>query len=185
MGGGADLPFDVTMLPEAETFAQFYEPTVLWATCDERGMYTHLESSFGPETLLGLAAVGGAAFVGFQSFQASQSELQVEQVTQEEVTIEEHRPPPGSATRDNLRLLTTRLAVYKLDVGRYPAELSGLLESTKNYPNGFLDDDVVPVDGWGNDFRYVPADDFKSYQLWSVGPDGVDQNGSGDDLVLE
>jgi len=183
MGGGGQLPFDPTMLPEADTFASFYEPTVVWSTVDESGMYTRMESSFGPETWIGLGALGAGAFLGFQAFQSSRVELQTEQVHVEEVS--DPGPPPAAATRDALRLLATRLAVHKLDVGRYPARLDGLLEKTANYPNGFLDGGEVPSDGWGRPFRYVPSDDFKSYRLWSVGPDGVDQDGSGDDAVAE
>ena len=65
----------------------------------------------------------------------------------------------------------------------HPAALADLLKPTTNYPQGFLPRlGAVPKDGWQHELRYRVEPDGASYRLWSVGPDGQDQSGSGDDL---
>jgi hypothetical protein len=188
MGGGMELPFDITTLPEGSTFSEFYRPTVSWSQKNEHGFYSRTESSFGPETLLGLAALGGGAFVGFKAFSEGELEVVDESGGLDETTAEGQEPEPPSlpaetTTAETMRGLSTRLAVYKLELGRYPEELSKLLGPTENYPNGFLDGGEVPVDGWGRVFSYEVSTDTTTYQLWSKGVDGIDQGGQGDDLV--
>jgi hypothetical protein len=186
--GGADLPFDVTSLPEAALFTDFYEPTVLWSRLDEDAIYTRVESSFGPETALGLAALGGAAFLGFQAFMEGAHVEQAEEIEAVEADPDELEPDssgryPEDATAEAMDFLSTRLAVFRLETGAYPGELAALVEPTENYPRGFLDGGAVPQDGWGRAFVYAVSDDATTYRLWSIGDDGVDQGGEGDDLL--
>jgi hypothetical protein len=54
---------------------------------------------------------------------------------------------------------------------------------TANYPDGFLGKEGLPKDGWGRAFQYTVLENGARYRLWSTGPDGVDQQGAGDDLV--
>jgi len=37
-------------------------------------------------------------------------------------------------------------------------------------------------DSWGNDLKYSNSSDHQWYKLWSVGPNGVDESGGGDDV---
>jgi hypothetical protein len=139
----------------------------------------HHEASFGPETWLGVAGVGGAVFLGVRS---SRSPQEFEFEPGEPV---EPAPPADAAkseaTRATLQYLATRLAVYKLALERYPAQLADLAQPAASFPQGFLDGRPLPTDGWGRDFAYelTPT----GFALRSLGPDGVDQQGGGDDLV--
>lgn len=182
MGGGERVPFDITLLPETELLTRFHQPSIYWTRLIEDAVYSHSESSFGPETLLGLAGLGGAAAIGARAMQNPTPEPPVA----EPVSAAEPAPSPRELqeeTRKTLRFLGTRLAVYKLESGRYPTELAALSAPTSNYPRGFLDGREVPVDAWQNPFSYSAEGDGGSYQLWSRGPDGVDQAGQGDDLL--
>jgi hypothetical protein len=186
MGGGMELPFDITTLPEGSTFSQFYEPTVSWSRKGEQGFYIRTESSFGPETLLGLAALGGGAFLGFQAVSEGAIEIRKEveiESLETEVSTGTAGLPAESETAETMRFLSTRLAVYRLEVGSYPSDLAKLMTSTANYPQGFLDGEEVPTDGWGRAFSYAASPDATTYRLWSNGVDGIDQGGEGDDLV--
>ena len=80
-------------------------------------------------------------------------------------------------------MLSTRLEVFSLDQSRYPAKLEELTQPTPNYPHGFVDGLPLPIDGWKQAFEYSAAADGASYRLWSIGADGVDGGGEGDDVV--
>jgi general secretion pathway protein G len=59
---------------------------------------------------------------------------------------------------------------YLLDTGKYPASLDALTQG---------DDPVIasiPLDPWQNPYKYVYPGTHKPYKydLWSAGPDGVD-----------
>jgi hypothetical protein len=185
--GGADLPFDVTTLPDAGTFTRFYEPSVYWSRITEAGTYLRAESSFGPETLLGLGLLGGGVFLGLRA--VTELEAEVEEApappaaSEPEDAPAEPRKDPGVTTRETMDFLATRLAVYRLETGRYPASLDVLLDPTEAYPRGFLGGDTLPVDGWGRSFSFAASENGATFRLWSVGADGVDQMGEGDDLV--
>jgi type II secretory pathway pseudopilin PulG len=38
------------------------------------------------------------------------------------------------------------------------------------------------LDGWSRQFRYVCIAPYQSYKLWSDGPNGINENGAGDDI---
>jgi hypothetical protein len=186
MGGRLELPFDPTLLPEAELFTQFYEPSFYWTRVGQDGVYSRGESSIGPEAALGiLGAAGLASFIvkdaiGPKPPQASSPPKAVEAPLEPAVLEPEAQL---EATRKTLRFLATRLAVYKLEAKRYPARLEDLLLPTASFPRGFLDGRELPRDSWKNAFSYSATADGSDYRLWSMGPDGVDQSGEGDDLV--
>jgi hypothetical protein len=187
MGGGLNLPFDPMLLPEGELFTQFYEPSFSWTRVSEDGVYSRSESSLGPEAVLGVMGIAGMAALAVQEVMSQRqapevaSTAKVPETAAEPVVLE----PAAQleATRESLRFLATRLAVYKLDVKRYPARLDDLLLPTVSYPRGFLDGRELPRDAWKNTFSYSASADGSGYRLWSMGPDGVDQSGEGDDLV--
>ena len=78
--------------------------------------------------------------------------------------------------------VATRLEVFRIDVGHYPAQLDELLKPTTNYPRGYMGQDALPVDGWGRSLAYRAAVDGASYGLWSLGENGEDERGDGDDV---
>jgi len=180
-GMSGELPFDPELLPAADTFTRFFKPTHMWSNRPAEGVRaTRIESSFGPETWLGLIAGGGALAVGVQAHHAvtppgAEAEAEVKDEDPE-------RAAAVSQSAEVLSELATRLEVFRIDKGHYPAKLAELLEPTPNYPHGYLGRDDVPVDGWGRAFVYFAASDGASYSLWSVGENGADERGSGDDI---
>lgn len=183
-GAAGDMPFDPMALPEASTFTRFFRPTVFWTSTPEAGVsLLRIESSFGPETWIGILSGGAALGLGIRE------RVAMEQRTQEiEVVVRAESDADRDAviaqTRSTLNDLATRLEVFRIDSGRYPRTLEDLLEPTSSYPRGFLPSGVVPVDGWGRDLVYAPAADGASFTLWSSGENGVDERGSGDDVPL-
>lgn len=83
------------------------------------------------------------------------------------------------------------LAAYQLNVGRFPTTEQGLMalrQAPAGLPAGawrgpYLKSD--PVDPWGNAFRYryPGTHNTGAYDIWSVGPNGIDESGEGDDIV--
>lgn len=82
------------------------------------------------------------------------------------------------------------LAAYQLNVGQLPTSEQGLMalrQAPTGLPSGawrgpYSKDD--PVDPWGNPYRYryPGTHNIGGYDIWSVGPNGVDENGEGDDI---
>jgi len=180
-GMGADLPFDLSNLPEGSTFTRFLSPTVHVVRDVAGGTFQHHEAAFAFETWAGLA--------GFAHILLAEVEVPLAEP-------DPSRPIAGGAggagrpvqteedkTRWTLDTLRTGLTVYKIDQGSYPAQLEALLTPTANYPQGFLDGrTALEPDAWGRAIRYELAEDGASYRLWSLGADGVDQDGAGDDV---
>lgn len=171
---GGDMPFDPSDLPDSELITRYFEPTVQWTQRVEGGTYTHSVSSFGPEVPAVLAGsfLGGVATA--LRFSPAMSSMQ-----RKATAIEESRSPERE-TEQVLRSVKIGLVVFKNARGGYPDELRELLEPTDAFPKGFLDGSRLPADGWGRPLRYAPHGD--TFELWSVGPDGVDQGGAGDDV---
>ncbi|MEO6711262.1 MAG: type II secretion system protein GspG, partial [Planctomycetota bacterium] len=189
LGGlmGSAVPVDFAQLPQPGVFTHFFKPTVFYSRSIPDGVYYRNESSFGPEVWSGLIGVGLVA--GF----ASRSEMHEESSDEEDEMSETEEPPeppePPAVdkqrlqTSGDMRHLATSIAVYQMESGKLPAKLDALLLPTKNYPEGFAGQKTLPNDGWGHGFQYSLLDAGKRYRLWSIGPDGVDQSGSGDDIV--
>jgi general secretion pathway protein G len=106
-----------------------------------------------------------------------------------------------SATTDSAKIETTRsklvhiedsLDFFKMDVGRYPTNsegLSALARNATNIPNWngpyyFTNSIGEPVDTWGLKFLYSfpPHFDRVEYDLYSTGPNRIDEHGLGDDI---
>lgn len=90
-----------------------------------------------------------------------------------------------SAAQTQMDALATALDSYRLDIGRYPRELEGLLENDtgRDVWNGpYLErTEVIPLDPWGND--YVYSAEGRSFELMSLGADGA-PGGEGDDADI-
>ncbi len=193
-GGGMALPFEMSDMPSSDIFARYFQPTETWSRRVEGGVYTYNESSFGPEVLL---AASSAILLLVSTQVEAQLEIAEGAVSdlQDSGGDSSDQPLGGSEaeglpvddlsrTQERLRDLKVSLVVYKSDVGAYPTRLAELLEPTTNFPSGFLGDEGLPNDGWGRAFRYALPEDGDSYRLWSMGEDGVDQEGAGDDVLL-
>lgn len=72
-----------------------------------------------------------------------------------------------------MQMLATALDTYRLDLGRYPANLEALRASQEAYWDGPYLPKEIPLDPWGNAYQYAPSDGGqKSYELKSLGADG-------------
>lgn len=189
MFGGmmGEMPVDPQTLPPSTIFTRFYEPSVSWTRAVEPDVrLTRSESSFGPETLLGLAGGIGALALAVSDMRSAGVALQGDegvQVVQEE-PIDEATAAAIEESRAAMDWLATRLEVYRLENGNYPRSLAILSQPTKGYPKGYLDGGPMPADGWGRELLYEAAPDGKSYRLRSPGKNGNDEGGGGDDLSL-
>ena len=74
------------------------------------------------------------------------------------------------------------LALFEQDIGRYPRTEEGLdvliqNPQERNWKGPYLESALIPVDPWGNPYRYTyPSDLMNSeylYDIISAGPDGA------------
>ena len=87
-----------------------------------------------------------------------------------------------------IELLSTALASFRLDIGRFPTEeegLNSLVERPSNlqkWDGSYLAKEI-PKDPWGNDYVYKMPGEHGPYDLMSYGMDGV-SGGEGNDLDI-
>jgi hypothetical protein len=178
------LPFDPAALPPAATWTRYFRPSLAW-TRRVGDRYVHYaEYSLGPETPIALAVLAGSVA---RSFGAKNSSTKPagEPVPAHAATTASAPMIEQTSTEKSLRDLAVGISVYRsVHGGACPGELAALTQPADGFPRGFLDTQVVPQDGWGRAFSYSRGDDGRSYRLWSLGPDGVDHSGAGDDVRL-
>jgi general secretion pathway protein G len=69
----------------------------------------------------------------------------------------------------------TALDTFRLDVGRYPENLSELRVSNRRGWDGPYLPKKLPMDPWNNPYVYeVPGDDGQPYMLKSLAKDGLE-----------
>jgi general secretion pathway protein G len=88
-----------------------------------------------------------------------------------------------SAAQSQISNFETALDTYRLDVGRYPKTLEGLIEndSGRDSWNGPYLRGELPKDPWDNDYFYQPNGD--DFVLMSYGQDGA-PGGQDDDADI-
>lgn len=102
---------------------------------------------------------------------------------------------PGEArvmkARLDIKTLGNALRLFKLDNGFYPSTDQGL-EALVEPPSigrlpehwregGYLQQNTVPKDPWGNDYYYMsPGLHNKDFDIWTYGADG-EEGGEGED----
>jgi hypothetical protein len=180
--GGADLgglPLDLEQLPRGEIFTRHFTPELWLTEGREGGTLTTHRSSLGPE--LGAVLGGGLGWVPTLLFDTAGDEVDLA----DEELVAGLPTTPESATRVELDRLRVALEIYYFErAGTYPATLEELSAPTENFPRGCLDGQPLPTDGWSRPFVFERTVDGLGYLLWSLGPDGVDQQGEGDDLAV-
>lgn len=92
--------------------------------------------------------------------------------------------------RVDIAAIGTALDLYELDLGSYPKKLEELV--TAGAPSG-VDESVwhgpylkkgLPKDPWGRDYQYeCQGEPCANYTLSSVGPNGTNDGGKGDDIT--
>jgi len=96
-------------------------------------------------------------------------------------------PSAADRTHDAIEWFAPSLVRYRINVGQYPSTqqgLSALLRRPVNLPDssawaGPYLPGLPPGDAWGQPFayRYPGVRNPASYDLWSLGPDGIDATG--------
>ena len=65
-------------------------------------------------------------------------------------------------------------------------EVHSISSSACSFDGGSATDDDMKemIDPWGNAFRYIypPSENQNTYDLYSLGPNGINENGAGDDV---
>jgi general secretion pathway protein G len=86
-----------------------------------------------------------------------------------------------------ISMLDQALDSYRLDVGKYPKSLEGLLKNDSGrstWAGPYLKKNTLPKDAWKNDYQYQrPGKHNNEYDLYSYGADGQ-QGGDGDDADI-
>ena len=86
-----------------------------------------------------------------------------------------------SKTRADIQAIETALTLYRLDNGRYPASGDGLGALSVGPSGGYLA--RVSPDPWGNPYQYRnPGTRGGEFDLFSLGPNGVEDAVGGDDI---
>ena len=172
---GGDVPFDFNSLPEGETFVRHFRPTVDFRIEREDGTYRYHEGSFGPELWL-------VPFLAQYAMSASNPSRAGGMAAQ---------PVPDDndfATEIALQQMRSAIQVFSIDRGALPNSLGDLLGSSSSFPSGYLPGGALPKDGWGRDLIYhLTSQDESggSFQLYSRGPNGLDEGGAGDDISVQ
>lgn len=192
MMGSDAAAIDVNGLPGMATMQRYFQPTKSWSKRLEDGrILSHSESSFGPETPLTLAAVAlwfVPTAAGASPFGAAPISLAADEAPSTPTAPPEQQPEvsaPDLETQSALIAVRAGIAVYRSDAGSIPAKLEFLSMPTANFPDAFLNGKPLPKDGWNRALVYKPEADGKKYALYSMGPNGVDDNGTGDDIKLK
>jgi len=177
----AELPFDLASLPEAEVITKHLQPSRRSKRIDGGVVRVHGRSSFGPELPL-VAAIGGGGAAATRSAAVPMSDDSMfEEPIVEDYEVMDHNVEPADvpytgpdaellATKDTLLALKVDLTVYRFDQGQYPADLATLGHASAN-------------DGWGRALVYKLTQ--TSFTLYSLGPNGVDDGGAGDDILAQ
>jgi general secretion pathway protein G len=85
-----------------------------------------------------------------------------------------------------IKNLATSLELYYLDVGGYPTTADGLEQliaangRTKGWNGPYLNKPKLPVDPWGNPYKYESPGKKSPYDLFTFGRDGK-PGGTGED----
>lgn len=180
MAQGAEKPIDVSKLPTADALFAPFQPSLSWSKRVGDRIYTRSESSFGPETPLAIGMIGFAATrvtAAAGSARAGATKTDVVAPAAPEAAVDDQL----KSTVRALRSVKTGIAVFRSQKNAVPAKLDDLLQPTDSFPKGFLESGV-PLDGWQHALVYKADVAASKYELYSVGPNGIDDAGAGDDV---
>src|SRR5690606_18327481 len=92
-----------------------------------------------------------------------------------------------STAQTQISNFASALDTYRLDVGRYPNSLQGLITNdrgSRRWSGPYLRADAIPMDPWGNEYQYQVTSNGRDFTLLSYGADGS-PGGEGDDADIE
>ncbi|MEQ8764548.1 MAG: type II secretion system protein GspG [Planctomycetota bacterium] len=101
------------------------------------------------------------------------------------LVIREEMTKRENIARDEIQLLGDALQLYFYEHGQYPETLDDPVFQTR-FVRGTLSDGAVN-DQWGANVRYsyqILEEENPAIRLYSRGPNGVDEEGEGDDILL-
>jgi hypothetical protein len=174
-GMAGNIPVDFAKLPPEQAIAQHLGPTYAARYTDSNGFIVDQSiSQFQTSDFMPILLVAGLVALGQQEgIDVSSSMVEV--------------IDPEKQAQLDLRELKAACTVYKISTGGYPESLEALLAPLPDYEDGALPRDALPVDPWGKGYFFaleVPAGKRKPKpKLWSAGPNGIDENGEGDDVL--
>jgi len=178
-----ELPLNFSLLPTSEAITKHLFGSFT-ASFEEEGGYMVVH--YGPigsevtRFILPVAAMGAAMFISLVGSDVIETEAFIDETEMTEVVEE---IPHDVQARKDLGALAGACFVYKVEHGGFPDSLKALLEPTDNYPHGFYPQSDLPMDPWGNAYRYKKFQGgANQYMIWSCGPNGIDENGAGDDI---
>ena len=90
----------------------------------------------------------------------------------------------ADSTRHQLILIATTLDRYKGQNNGYPDQNVGLLALVKPGDSDYFEDESFLADRWGNAIIYR-TDGIDDFILYSTGPNGADNSGGSDDIVVK
>lgn len=88
-----------------------------------------------------------------------------------------HKEQRLTQTIRYLQTIETNLDIYKIDHGQYPSQKAGLNALVGKYIR------YLKKDSWGNSFIYETSAEDRKPLIRSVGPDGIDDSGTRDDVI--
>ena len=188
---GGDLPFDPTALPSADLITRYFRPTQRVVRFEGDAVVHEVRSSFGPETTL--TPFLGVFGVGTMTVRPAPVAIEAApDIAPAPSADHDHEGgltavvdmPEAVKTDQALVQVDVALTIYRLDHKAYPADLAALLKGDPDTGEPYIDGGV-PKDAWGNELVYVVDAEKGTYQLRSKGPNGVDDKGAGDDIVME
>ncbi|MGB0330523.1 MAG: hypothetical protein ACPGPE_01755 [Planctomycetota bacterium] len=177
------LPFKLDALPDMGLITRHFAPSERsWVKVEDGFVDTSI-SSLGPELP---ALLIGAGLVGLFTVQeealliADEGALpDADEGAEVEAPLDDGSNGAEMSTRFQLLSLRHAVLAYQIDHdAALPASLAELTkteEGKQAYFSGDLED------GWGRAVRYRITEE--GYRLWSVGSNGVDEEGEGDDLL--
>jgi general secretion pathway protein G len=82
---------------------------------------------------------------------------------------------------------------FKRDTRRLPKTFEGLKalivkpEDVIEWRGPYINQPFIPLDSWNNCYIYIFPSQYgqKEYDLYSLGPNGIDEHGHGDDIAMD
>jgi len=178
-----EIPIDFMLLPTPECITKHLFSSVNASYREGNGYRRIAYGPIGAELtrVLVPALAGGAAAAVILTMQV---EEEIEIASPEEVIVADEEVDPALKAKRDLGALAGGCLVYYVEHGNYPESLNDLLVPTAAYPDGFYPAKSLPVDPWNKPYNYKKATDGKrKYMIWSCGPNGICEEGGGDDIV--
>jgi hypothetical protein len=175
-----DVPIDISALPSAEAITQHLFGTV--SVSYRVGDHAHLTQSrgpFGPETafVMGGLVAGVAAMVAYHQEQSAHGEHHAAATGKSRA-----KGDPAKKMDADFADLGASITVYIITNNKPPASLDDLTKpAPPDYPKGYTQGQPLPIDPWGHAYAYS-TDGKDDYKIWSIGPNGIDEHGAGDDV---